>query len=111
MVMGQFGYEQEDPTIIFEDNWACIYLSKNSVLYHKSKHIDVQVYHLRDLCNTGVKYHLRDLCNTGVAELIKVGTNDQVADAFTKSLPLPAFAKHRKSMLGMQRDHQDDGDE
>ena len=68
-------------------------------MYHKSKHIDVRVY------------HLRDMCQAGVTELIKIGTNDQVADWFTKSLPLPAFTKHRKVMLGMQEDHDDDGDE
>ena len=44
-------------------------------------------------------------------ELIKVGMNDQVADAFTKSLPLPVFAKHRKMMLGMLQDHLDNGNE
>lgn len=97
IIMGQFGFDQQEPTIIFEDNWACIYLSKNSVLYHKSKHINVRVY------------HLSDLCNARVMELIKVGTNDQVAYVFTKSLPLPVFAKHRKMMLGMWQDHLDYG--
>ena len=74
---------------MFEDNWACIFLSKNSVMYHKSKHIDVRVY------------HLRDLCNAGVTELHKVSTNEQVADIMTKSLPQPAFEKFRNVMMGM----------
>ena len=79
---------QKKPTAVFEDNWACIYLSKNSVMYNKSKHIDVRVY------------HLRDLCNNGTMELHKVATGEQVADGFTKALPEPAFVKHRKIMLG-----------
>ena len=99
MIMDQLGYPQNEPTVMFEDNWACIYLSKNSVLYHKSKHIDVCVD------------HLWDLCNAGVTELVKVGTNDQVADGFTKLLPLPAFHKHHKVMMGLPKEHRDEGDE
>eukprot|EP00961_Rhodomonas_salina_P087706 1179778-Rhodomonas_salina.4 len=46
MLLDQLGYAQREPTVVFEDNWACIHLSRNSVLHHKSKHIDVRVYHL-----------------------------------------------------------------
>ena len=87
-LLEQLGHVQKKPTSVFEDNWACIYLSKNSVMYNKSKHIDVRVH------------HLRDLCNNGTMELHKVSTGDQVADGFTKALPEPAFVKHHKVMLG-----------
>ena len=90
-MLKEFGYEQDAPTPMFEDNWACIYLLRNSVLYHKSKHIDVSVYHL---C---------DLCNAGVVELFKVSTTEQVEDVMTKSLPQPAFEKFRNVMLGMPK--------
>eukprot|EP00961_Rhodomonas_salina_P197044 2659454-Rhodomonas_salina.1 len=53
-ILSQLGLEQKEPTIVFEDNWACIHLSRNAVLHHKSKHIDVRVYHLRDLCKAGI---------------------------------------------------------
>eukprot|EP00961_Rhodomonas_salina_P024469 329732-Rhodomonas_salina.1 len=86
----ELGVKQTEPTIVFEDNWACIHLSRNSVLHHKSKHIDVRVY------------HLRDLCRKGVMTLIKVSTDDQVADAFTKALPKAAFLKHCKAMMNLQ---------
>eukprot|EP00961_Rhodomonas_salina_P116972 1574526-Rhodomonas_salina.1 len=56
------------PTIVFEDNWACIYMSKNTVLHHKTKHIDVWVYHLLDL-----------IC-TNIMTLLKIGTHNMVAD-------------------------------
>eukprot|EP00961_Rhodomonas_salina_P152826 2056908-Rhodomonas_salina.1 len=41
-ILAQLGLEQKQPTIVFEDNWACIHLSRNAVLHHKSKHIDVR---------------------------------------------------------------------
>ena len=57
-------------------------------MHNKSKHIDVRVYHL---C---------DLVKAGIMQLVKVSTGEKVADAFTKSLPEPAFKKHHKAMLG-----------
>ena len=40
-LLQELGLPQKIPTIVWEDNWACIHLSRNSVLHHKSKHIDV----------------------------------------------------------------------
>ena len=57
-------------------------------MYHKSKHIDTRVY------------HLRDLCTAGILQLHKVSTEEQVADTLTKALPEPAFKKHREVMMG-----------
>ena len=75
-----------------EDNVACIYMSKSSAMYHKSKHIDVRVYRLREF--------VRD----GEMMLYHVSTNDQVADVLTKSLQSVAFIKHRSIMLGVPPD-------
>eukprot|EP00961_Rhodomonas_salina_P167041 2251009-Rhodomonas_salina.2 len=91
--MDQVGLPQREPTVVFEDNWACIHLSRNSVLHHKSKHIDVRVY------------HLRDLCKQGVMTLLKIGTADQAADALTKALPSPAFIQHRVMVDGYEYTH------
>ena len=57
-------------------------------MHNKSKHIDIQVYHL---C---------DLVKAGIMQLVKVSAGEQVADAFTKSLLEPAFKKHQEVMLG-----------
>ena len=89
MILDQLGVGPKEPTIVFEDNWACIHLSRNAVLHNKSKHIDVRVYHLRDLCKQGVMH------------LLKIATNNQVADALTKALPQPAFWAHRKVMMNL----------
>eukprot|EP00961_Rhodomonas_salina_P081020 1089816-Rhodomonas_salina.1 len=40
MILTQLGIEQKQPTVVFEDIWACIHLSRNAVLHHKSKHIN-----------------------------------------------------------------------
>eukprot|EP00961_Rhodomonas_salina_P064076 861161-Rhodomonas_salina.1 len=65
-------------------------MSKNAVLHHKTKHIDVQVYHLCDL-----------VCNK-IMTLLKIGTHDMVADTLTKALPSPAFVSHSSVMLNDQ---------
>eukprot|EP00961_Rhodomonas_salina_P106842 1438577-Rhodomonas_salina.1 len=67
-------------------------MSKNAVLHHKTKHINVRVY------------HLRDLVRTNIMTLLKIGTHDMVADTLTKALPQPAFVAHRTVMLNDRRD-------
>eukprot|EP00961_Rhodomonas_salina_P122352 1647686-Rhodomonas_salina.1 len=62
----------------------------NAVLHHESKHIDVRVY------------HLRNLCKAGIMSLLKIGTDDQVADALTKALPRPAFVSHCGVMMNIK---------
>eukprot|EP00961_Rhodomonas_salina_P259186 3501865-Rhodomonas_salina.1 len=52
-VLQDLGYEQTDPTTLWEDKMACIYMSQTSVMYHKARHIDTRVYHLRELCKAG----------------------------------------------------------
>eukprot|EP00961_Rhodomonas_salina_P037912 509227-Rhodomonas_salina.1 len=35
-VLQDLGYEQTDPTTLWEDIMACIYMSQTSVMYHKA---------------------------------------------------------------------------
>eukprot|EP00961_Rhodomonas_salina_P239581 3236501-Rhodomonas_salina.1 len=65
-------------------------MSKNAVLHHKTKHIDVWVY------------HLRDLVSNKIMTLLKIGTHNMVADTLTKALPHPAFVSHCSVMLNNQ---------
>eukprot|EP00961_Rhodomonas_salina_P262164 3543112-Rhodomonas_salina.1 len=88
-IMEDLGYKQEQQTVLWEDNMACIYMSQTSVMYHKASHIDMRVYHLRELCKDSVMV------------LEKVASVDQVADSLTKSTPKPAFEKHSSSMMGL----------
>ena len=80
------GQGQNGPTRILEDNQGAVYLSKNPRDHPRTKHIDI-------------KYHyVRDTVNENIMNIIKCDTKDMVADIFTKSLPRPAFQKHRAAM-------------
>eukprot|EP00961_Rhodomonas_salina_P180877 2441253-Rhodomonas_salina.1 len=41
-ILEQLCFLQKEPTIVFKDNWACIHMSCNAVLHHRTKHIDVR---------------------------------------------------------------------
>ena len=88
-ILRGFNCAQDEPTVIFEDNQACIAMSENQVHRERSRHIDVR------------KYFVRDLVDDKVLKLIHCKTNEMVADALTKSLPYPSFSLHRKKMTGI----------
>ena len=83
-----FACPQARPTEIWEDNASCILMSENPTNRERSRHVDVRVHFLRDL--------VRD----GAVKLVKCAGPKNVADALTKSLPKPAFHKHREFMQG-----------
>ena len=63
-------------------------MSENPTNRERSRHVDVRVHFLRDM--------VRD----GSVKLIKCAGTQNVADALTKSLPRPAFHKHREFLKG-----------
>eukprot|EP00961_Rhodomonas_salina_P291804 3932341-Rhodomonas_salina.1 len=67
---------------------ACIYMSRSSASFHKVRHIDTRVY------------HLRELCKTKVLELEKVESSKMAADSLTKATPRPLFEYHRNIIMG-----------
>ena len=67
--------EPQGNVTIFEDNQACILLSKNTQNHKRSKHINARYDWIRD--------HIRD----GDFELVYCSTKSQLADCLTKSLP------------------------
>eukprot|EP00961_Rhodomonas_salina_P267109 3609527-Rhodomonas_salina.1 len=50
LMMEELDYAQTEPTVLYENNMACIFMSRTSVMYHKVQHIDTRVYHLLELC-------------------------------------------------------------
>jgi hypothetical protein len=87
-IMEMMGYRQSLPTPIAQDNNACIFLVKGSGMYNRAKHIDTRIYRVKELSESGeVKFY-------------KVAGENQPADIFTKSLPRPAFQRHRRSLMG-----------
>jgi len=86
--LDEVGYPQGRATVLHEDNMACIYMSRSAAMYHKARHIDTRVYHLREMCRRGEM-----VCE-------KIASVDQVADSLTKATPRPLFAAHCDVMLG-----------
>ena len=89
-IMSLLGFEQKSPTLIAQDNNACIYLTQGARMYHKAKHIDTRIYRVREL-SSGTNPEIK---------LWKVGGEHQPSDIFTKALPRQAFERHHRSLMG-----------
>jgi len=83
-------YEQTAPTLIAQDNNACIFLVKGSGMYARTKHIDTRVHRVRELAS-GDKTEVK---------LFKMAGEYQPADIFTTGLPRVAFQRHRRTIMG-----------
>ena len=80
-LLEEFGHHQGEPTILWEDNQACIAQSKNPVNHKRCKHILI-------------KYHyLRHLTASNIVRLEYIVTKNQLADALTKPLPPVDFLR------------------
>jgi hypothetical protein len=70
----ELGFPQKS-TVLFEDNQACILLSRNPQLHSRTKHIQIR-YHF-----------IREKVSSKEITLQYISTKDQLADMFKKSLP------------------------
>jgi len=85
-LVGDLMGTKETPVKLLMDNMSAIALSKNPVHHDRSKHIDT-------------KYHfLRECIEEGKVEVEHVGTENQLADIFTKSLGRIRFMELRKAL-------------
>jgi hypothetical protein len=85
----ELGFPQSIPTPLFCDNQGALFLIVSTKNHPKVKHISI-------------KYHfVRQALQEKLISVHYVPTQDQLADAFTKPLPNPAFTNFRKS-LGIQ---------
>jgi hypothetical protein len=77
------------PSKVFEDNNACIVLATTETQFKpRTKHISL-------------KFHrFQDQVRTGMLEIIKVDTNENVADIFTKPLGRVKFQHLRRLLMG-----------
>ncbi|KAG7598335.1 Reverse transcriptase RNA-dependent DNA polymerase [Arabidopsis suecica] len=77
-LLKEFGYEQKKVEI-FCDSQRAIALAKNNVHHERTKHIDV-------------KYHyIREVIANGDVEVLKISTEKNPADIFTKVVPVSKF--------------------
>lgn len=85
-ILEELKYDVEGSTVILCDNTSTIKLSKNPVFHGRCKHI-------------GVRFHfLRDLVNEGTLRLEHCGSQEQVADIFTKPLKRETFESLRHKL-------------
>ena len=88
-LLSELNLEQEEATEIRVDSKSAIELAKNPVHHERSKHIDVKFHFIRE--------HIRE----GSVKLNHVASHDQVADMFTKPLPMVLLDKC-KMAVGMK---------
>jgi hypothetical protein len=82
------GFKQDEPTMIMEDNQACIAMSNNQIIQKRTKHIDVR-YHF-----------VREKVESKEVELVYIPTQHQLADILTKPLSSIRLAMIRNRMMG-----------
>ncbi|GJU40699.1 ribonuclease H-like domain-containing protein [Tanacetum coccineum] len=73
-------------TIVYCDNVSVVYLSSNPVQHQRTKHIEIDIY------------FIRDLVATGQVRILHVPSRFQYADIFIKGLPSALFDEFRDSL-------------
>ncbi|XP_074300477.1 secreted RxLR effector protein 161-like [Silene latifolia] len=74
-LLADFYVQQNGATVIYCDNQSAIAMAKNPAFHGRTKHIDIQ------------HHFISKLVADGKIALKFCGTNEQIADVFTKSLP------------------------
>lgn len=86
LLMQDLGLTPREPTIVYEDNQACIKLATTEGLNPHTKHVDVR-YH-----------YLRDLVHKNVVQFRYCDTKDMTAGCLTKPLSRGSFERFRTGM-------------
>jgi histone deacetylase 1/2 len=73
-------------TVVFCDNVSSVYMSTNPVQYQRTKHIEIDLYFVRDRVSMG------QVCG------LHVPLSRQFADILTKDLPSPLFLDFRSNL-------------
>jgi hypothetical protein len=88
-LLEEIGFDQKEPTTLFEDNASCIYSSEaDRPMNPCSKHIDIRVF------------KLKEFVQEGTLKLVKVASVRQVADNLTKALHREGVDMARAIMSG-----------
>ncbi|KAI0498967.1 hypothetical protein KFK09_019866 [Dendrobium nobile] len=85
-ILTDFGIPQTQPTSIYCDNTSAIALANNPVFHARTKHIEIDHRFVRD-----------HILQQNI-QILPIGTIDQVADIFTKSLSTSRFQMLRDKL-------------
>jgi hypothetical protein len=91
LLTGLFDLEME-ATVILCDNQSCIKMTENHVFHDKSKHIEIRYQ------------YIHDMVQRGAIKLQYVGTDERVADVFTKPLSHVKIEYFREKLGIVQKD-------
>jgi hypothetical protein len=83
----EIGFAQPESTVIYQDNQACIAMTKSALCSSKSRHIKLD------------HHYIRQQVREGEIKLEYCPTTDMIADIFTKALPKAQFEKLRDLLL------------
>lgn len=86
LLLKELGCEAKYPTVMYEDNNAALAFSTKGEQSKRTKHYQMKVHFLSE------QYQL------GTYSMKKVPTNSQLADTFTKALPVNTFELYRDWM-------------
>jgi hypothetical protein len=89
-LLEELGFPQEDPTVVYNDNQACIAMTKNRTSGFSTRHLKIQFHYIRQLVGD------KEIC------LEYCPTDKMIADIFTKALPRPQFEYLRHKLLSNQ---------
>ena len=89
-LLNELGFDLP-PVEVFEDNQACLDLQKISGVRERSRHIDVRFFWTREL-------EAKGLCR-----FRKIDTKENIADFFTKVLPVKVQRAYISSLCGPRR--------
>jgi histone deacetylase 1/2 len=84
--LGELGADLKLPTVMKGDNMAAIMLSKNPMFHKRTKHIMVKIAYLQEMVKSSVTIWEH------------IGTNENVADMFTKALNKMKFSDLLKKL-------------
>jgi hypothetical protein len=89
-VMSELGFKQINPTIIYEDNTGVIDFVNNNTSFSHLRHLDIKLLSAKDWVING------DI------RLIAISSENNLADIFTKPLPIAKFHRILKDILSPQ---------
>jgi hypothetical protein len=88
-ILQELGYQQNTPTVLYEDNKSTIHMINNDSNSQKTKHIDVRYNYVREKVAQGdIVMEYRP-------------TSEMTSDILTKALPPKQFLHLRPQLLGM----------
>jgi hypothetical protein len=87
-MLEELGYQQLSPTPCHEDNSAVMDITSTVKVSQRTRHL------------TKIMNFVRTEIGFGTLVMVKVATEDNVADIFTKPLPSPLFQTHCDTLTG-----------